>query len=148
MPSSSSFCKSNSSPRVWRTNIHTLHWVLWICFRYNFPVRVLASISLSFFILHLACDCGLNSTDCYRYSGSCTCPSGVTGSRCDLCIEGMFNLSNSGCQRKFDKWWLTIMRLGGIGTWSFHNECICSLFCLLSSPSNHPFPIIHNIIKF
>ena len=51
----------------------------------------------------LACDCGLNSTDCYRYSGSCTCPSGVTGSRCDLCIEGMFNLSDSGCLRKFDE---------------------------------------------
>lgn len=51
MPSSSSSLKPNSSPRVWRTNIHTLNWVLWIRFRYNFPVRILASISLSSFCL-------------------------------------------------------------------------------------------------
>lgn len=66
-------------------------------------IKFLAHISIykSLFYIALACDCGLNSSDCYRYSGSCTCPSGVTGSRCDLCIEGMFNLSDSGCLRKF-----------------------------------------------
>ena len=67
----------------------------------NFPVKFLHLSS--YFVCYLACDCGLNSTDCYRYSGSCTCPSGVTGSRCDTCIQGMFNLSDSGCLRKLNE---------------------------------------------
>ena len=36
-------------------------------------------------------------TQCDPVTGSCICKPGVTGPRCDMCISGFSNLSNTGC---------------------------------------------------
>ena len=52
------------------------------------------------------CDCGgsLGADDgvvCERYGGQCSCMEGVTGIQCDMCRNGWFNLTSTGCESKY-----------------------------------------------
>ena len=62
---------------------------------------VSANILLFF---HTACNCnplGSNSSICESYGGRCSCKPGVEGRDCGRCKPGFYNLTTSGCTRKF-----------------------------------------------
>ena len=57
-------------------------------------------------IINLVCDCDaagtqdINST-CMPFGGGCgPCQPGVTGLRCDSCLNGFFGFSSNGCEGK------------------------------------------------
>ncbi|ESO89633.1 hypothetical protein LOTGIDRAFT_164938 [Lottia gigantea] len=48
-----------------------------------------------------SCDCdkdGSMSMECEVYSGTCRCKPGVGGRKCDECLPGFYDLSNTGCK--------------------------------------------------
>ena len=55
--------------------------------------------------MFLDCDCNavgsVNYTlPCDVYNGQCDCHPGVTGRRCDRCLDMFYNFSSSGCTGK------------------------------------------------
>ena len=49
-----------------------------------------------------ACDCdttgAVNKETCLAFGGQCLCQPGVTGNRCDRCMNGWFGFSTGVCQ--------------------------------------------------
>ena len=54
--------------------------------------------------LILGCSCSTKGTvvdtECGRLGGDCTCKPGVSGTRCDICMPGFYNFTDTGCVRK------------------------------------------------
>ena len=40
---------------------------------------------------------GSQGQGCNGVTGACTCKTGVSGRYCELCMEGWFNFTSSGC---------------------------------------------------
>ena len=53
--------------------------------------------------MSVECDCnssvGADASEvCATYGGQCSCLAGVTGLQCNVCMNGWFNLSTTGCE--------------------------------------------------
>ena len=63
------------------------------------------TLSVEFYGQVFPCDCDENGSlvmdpECQKYGGSCYCKTGVTGERCDMCLNGYYNLNQAGCSGK------------------------------------------------
>ena len=57
--------------------------------------------------MYTECDCSSSvgadaSVTCATFGGQCSCLGGVTGLLCDVCRNGWFNYSDTGCQGRQD----------------------------------------------
>ena len=74
--------------------------------------QLVVKIFVVYFFTNIDCYChplGSNSSVCESYGGQCPCKPGVEGRDCSRCKPGFYNLTATGCTRKFTMLWTQII---------------------------------------